>query len=142
MLFRRRADKAGVLGRVPLFQNLSKRDLARVSRIADEARCEPGKVLMREGASGREFMLIVEGSVRIMRRGMLIAHRGPGEFLGELALLDGEPRTATVITDEACTLLVIHRSQFWELLDTVPSVQRKLLVGLAGRLREAQSAPD
>jgi CRP/FNR family cyclic AMP-dependent transcriptional regulator len=97
---------------------------------------------MREGTSGREFVLIVEGSVRVMQRGLLIAHRGPGEFLGELALLDGEPRTATVIADEPCTLLVIHRNQFWQLLETVPGVQRKLLVGLAGRLREAQTTLD
>jgi len=142
MPFRRNADKADVLGKVPLFQNLSKRDLARVSQIADEAHCEPGKVLMREGATGRELILIVEGSVRVMQRGMLIAHRGPGEFLGELALLDGEPRTATVIADEPCRLLVIHRSQFWQLLESVPSVQRKLLIGLATRLREAQTRPD
>jgi CRP/FNR family transcriptional regulator, cyclic AMP receptor protein len=140
--FRRQSEKADVLRKVPLFQNLSKRDLERVSRIADEVESKPGEVLMRQGDPGREFILIVDGGVRIERNGEVIARRGAGEFLGELALLDKEPRTATVVTDAPSTLLVIHYGRFWPLLETVPGVQRKLLIGLADRLRELQDRLD
>ncbi|GAC1522200.1 MAG: hypothetical protein NVS2B16_29990 [Chloroflexota bacterium] len=127
-----------MLKKVPLFSNLSKRDLEQVSKIADEVDSKPGEVLMRQGDRGREFMLIVDGSVRIERNGKVIARRGSGEFLGELALLDGKTRTATVVTDEPTTFLVVHWARFSTLLETVPGVQRKLLTGLAGRLRELQ----
>jgi len=133
----RNADKASMLGTIPLFQSLSKRDIAHVCRIADDLDCQPGKVLMREGTTGRELILIVEGSVRIERGGKTIAHRGAGDFLGELALLDGRPRTATVVAEAPCQLLVIHGRQFWPLLEAAPSVQRKMLIGLVGRLRDA-----
>lgn len=142
MLFHRQSDKAEVLKKVPLFENLNKRDLDRVAKIADEVDSKPGEVLMRQGDRGREFMLVVDGKVRIERDGHVIAHRGPGEFLGEMALLDGKPRTATVVTEEPSTLLVIHWGQFWPLLESVPAVQRKMLIGLSGRMREMQAALD
>ena len=138
MWFRRRSDKVEVLRKVPLFQSLSKRDLDQVARIAEEVQSPPGEVLMRQGEPGRTFILVVDGSVRIERNGEVIAHRGTGEFLGELALLDGKGRSASVITEEPATLLVIHWGRFWPLLESVPGVQRKLLIGLAGRLREIE----
>ena len=138
MWFRRRSDKVEVLRKVPLFQSLSKRDLDQVARIAEEVQSPPGEVLMRQGEPGRTFILVVDGSVRIERNGEVIAHRGAGEFLGELALLDGKGRSASVITEEPATLLVIHWGRFWPLLESVPGVQRKLLIGLAGRLREIE----
>jgi len=134
--FQRRSDKVEVLRKVPLFQNLSKRDMDQVAKIADEVQSQPGEVLMRQNEPGREFILVVDGGVRVERNGEVVAHRGPGEFLGELALLDGKGRTASVITEKPTTLLVIHWGRFWPLLETVPGVQRKLLVGLAGRMRE------
>ena len=97
---------------------------------------------MRQGEIGRELVLIVDGSVRIERNGKVIARRGADEFLGELALLDKKPRTATVVTDTSSTLLVIHSSRFWPLLETVPGVQLKLLIGLAARMRELQDTLD
>jgi CRP-like cAMP-binding protein len=140
MLFRRRQDKADVLCKVPLFQNLSKRDLDHVARIADEVDVKAGEVLMRQGDPGREFILVASGKARIERNGKVVAHVGPGDFLGEMALLDGKPRSATVVTEEPGTLLVIHWGRFWPLLETVPSLQRKMLVGLSGRIRELQDS--
>jgi CRP-like cAMP-binding protein len=142
MRFRRRSEKAEVLRKVPLFENLSKRDLEQVSRIADEVESKPDEVLMRQGEIGREFVLIVDGGVRIERNGKVIAHRGAGDFLGELSLLDKKPRTATVVTDTPSTLLVIQWSHFWPLLEAVPGIQRKLLLGLAARMRELQDTLD
>lgn len=142
MRFRRRADKAEVLSKVPLFQNLSKRDLEQVSKIADEVESKPGEVLMRQGEIGREFVLILDGGVRVERNGKVVARRGGGDFLGELALLDKQPRSATVVTEEPSTLLVIQWGRFWPLLETVPGVQRKLLIGLASRMRQLQDTFD
>lgn len=138
MVMRRRSQKVDVLQTVPLFQTLSKRDLDHIATIADEVDSAPGEVLMRQGEPGREFMLIVSGSVRVERNGKVIARRGAGEFLGEMALLDGQGRTASVITEEPSRLLVIHWARFWPLIETMPEIQRKILVGLAGRMRELQ----
>ena len=138
MVFRRRSQKIDVLQTVPLFRTLSKHDLDHIATIADEVESSPGEVLMRQGEAGREFMLIVSGCVRVERNGEVIARRGAGEFLGEMALLDGQGRTATVITEEPSHLLVIHWSRFWPLMESVPELQRKILVGLAGRMRELQ----
>ncbi len=135
MLFRRRSEKADVLKKVPLFQNLSKRDLDTIARIADEVESKPGEVLIRQGEPGREFILIADGKVRIERNGKVLAHLGPGEFIGEMALLDGQPRSASAITEEPSSILVIHWGRFWPLLETIPGVQRKMLVSMSGRLR-------
>lgn len=78
--------------------------------------------------------------MKVERDGSVIAYRGAGEYLGELALLDGKPRTATVITDEPSTLLLIEWQRFWPLLESQPSVKTKLLIGLTRRLRELQES--
>lgn len=142
MLFRRRSDKVDMLQTVPLFRNLSKHDLDQVARIADEVDSQPGEVLLRQGDRGREFILVAQGKVRIERNGQVIAHRGAGEFIGEMALLDGKPRSATVITEEPSTLLVVHWAQFGPLLDANPNIPKKLLVGLSERLREREEMLD
>ena len=140
MLFQRRSQKAEVLKTVPLFQNLSKKDLDGIARIADEVESNPGEVLMRQGEPGREFILIAGGKVRVEQDGKIIAHLGPGEFLGEMALLDGLPRSATAVTEEPSSLLVIHWGRFWPLLETTPGVQRKMLISLSARLRERENS--
>jgi CRP-like cAMP-binding protein len=142
MLFQRRSQKVEALRTVPLFRGFSQRDLDRIARIADEVESEPGEVLLRQGEPAREFFLIVEGSVRIERNGTVVAHVGAGEALGEIALLDGKRRTATAITDAPSTLLVVHWSQFWPLIESVPGLERKLLVGLAERFRELRESFD
>jgi CRP/FNR family transcriptional regulator, cyclic AMP receptor protein len=140
MLFQRHSDKADALNNVPLFGDLSKRDLERVARIADEIDSMPGEVLIRQGELAREFFLIARGGVKIERDGKVIAHRGEGEVLGELALIDGKPRTATVITEKPSTLLLIEWQRFWPLLESQPTVKTKLLVGVTRRLREVQDS--
>lgn len=92
-----------------------------------------------EGAPGEEGFLLLEGRVEVRREGDKLADRGRGTFIGEMSLIDGEPRSATVIASEECRLLVMHRRDFMSLLDRVPGVERKLLVELARRLREADS---
>src|SRR5947209_13498715 len=131
MAFRRTTDsKADVLRKVPLFANLSKRDLAHIGQITEEVDSKPGDVLIRQGELGRELIVLVDGSVRVEQNGREIRRLGDGETLGEMALLDGRPRSATVITETPSTLLIVHKQSFDDLLDTVPGLCRQLLLAL------------
>jgi len=137
MLLRRRSDKVDVLKKVPLFGELSRRHLDHIAREADEVKEEKDAVLTRQGGLGREFLLILEGSARVERDGTVIARLGPGDFFGEMSLIDGMPRSASVIAESPSVLLVIEARSFQKLLDTVPGLQRKLLATLSARLRAA-----
>jgi CRP/FNR family cyclic AMP-dependent transcriptional regulator len=140
MMLRRRSDKIELLKGVPLFEDLSKRHLDYIAKHADEVASWPGEVVVRQGERGREFVLIVEGKARVEQDGTVISHLGTGDFFGEMALLDGEPRSATVITEEPSVLLVVHSRSFTSLLDTVPGLSRKLLITLCRRLRAREES--
>ncbi len=140
MLLRRRSEKIDLLKEVPLFSGLSRRQLELVARHADQVRCDAGKVLTRQGGLGLEFLLIVDGSARVERDGREIAHLGPGDLFGELSLIDGKPRSATVIAEAPIVLLVIHTRSFGDLLDAIPGLQKKILLALCERLRTADVA--
>ena len=86
------------LASTPLFQGLSKRELELVATISTRMEFEPGKVLAREGARGDEFILLLDGTVEIRHDDHVVATRGPDDYIGEIALLTGRPRTATVVT--------------------------------------------
>lgn len=139
MLLKRRSDKADVLKKVPLFSGLSRRDLDHVARQADEVKEKAGTVLTKQGGLGQEFLLILEGGARVERDGKVIARLGPGDVFGEMSLIDGLPRSATVIAESPTVLLVIQSRSFRSLLDTVPGLQRKLLITLCARLRAADA---
>lgn len=139
MLLTRRSEKVRLLKRVPLFAGLSSRHLNEIARHTDEVQVPAGKVLARQGALGREFMVIVSGRARVERNGRLIARLRAGSFFGEMALLDGKPRTATVIAETPMVLLCTHSRSFSHLLDATPGLQRKLLITLCERLRDADA---
>jgi CRP/FNR family transcriptional regulator, cyclic AMP receptor protein len=143
MAFRRqgRDAKIRLLSGVALFSPCAKHELRRVAALVDQVEVPEGKVLMREGASGRECFVVVQGSATVKRRGRKIATVGPGSFFGELALLDQGPRVATVTADTDMQLLVLSARDFSSLLDAVPSVSRRILRGVAERLRAAESTP-
>jgi len=140
MLLRRRSEKVDVLKKVPVLSGLSRRDLDLIARVADEVKVEKGRVLTRQGGLGMEFLLILEGSARVERDGKVIARLGPGDFLGEMSLIDGKPRSATVIADSPSALLAVQARSFRTLLDTVPGLQRKVLIALCERLRAADAS--
>jgi len=139
MLLRRRSDKVDVLKKVPLFSGLSQRYLNLIAREADEVKEEAGTVLTKQGGLGLEFLLILEGGARVERDGTVIARLGPGDFFGEMSLIDGLPRSAAVIAESPSVLLVIQTRSFRSLLNAVPGLQRKLLVTLCARLRAADA---
>lgn len=138
-MFLRRSDRLDALAKVPLFSGLSRRHLGMIARHADEVKLDAGKVLARQGEHGLEFLLLVDGSARVERNGKLITRLGAGNFFGEMSLIDGKPRTATVIAETPAVLLVVHRRVFGHLLDTVPGLQKKVLLTLCERLREADA---
>jgi len=135
---RRRADVSQKLSEVGIFAACSKRDLQRISRLGTEARFPAGRVLMEEGAVGREFLVLFDGRAAVRRSGRKIATLGAGDFVGEIALLDGGPRTATVVTETDVVAEVFDRSEFRSLLLGTPELALRVLAGTAARLRELQ----
>jgi CRP/FNR family transcriptional regulator, cyclic AMP receptor protein len=130
------------LASVPLFSACSKKELALVAKRAEDVSVEPGKVLVREGAAGDQFFVIVEGTAEVSRHGQNVAELGPGAFFGDLALLDRAPRNATVTAVTPMELVILGQREFAGIIDEVPGFAHKLLAGLAHRLRQydAQSA--
>lgn len=126
--------KAQALGRTPLFEGLSKRELVELAKATEDLEVPAGKVLCREGAAGHEFFVIVEGEVEVTQKGRRIGVRGPGEIIGEIALIENVPRTATVTAKTPVRFFVLTRQSFWGLMDRHPQVQRKILTTLARRL--------
>lgn len=127
------------LAAVPMFSACSKKDLQLVAKTADEITVEPGADLTVEGGSGREFFVIMEGKAKVTRGGKQVAVLGPGDFFGELALLDKAPRNATVTAQTPLDVLVLEQRSFTGLLAEVPTIARKLMIGMARRLNELDS---
>ncbi len=126
--------KIELLRAVPLFGRCSGADLGRVARLADEVQVRDGRTLTVEGKPGREFVVILEGSAEVRRRGRRVNVLGPGDFLGEIALVSDRPRTATVTTTSPTRLLVLTGRDFRTLLREVPAIQAKVLAAVAARL--------
>ena len=129
-----RDTKIGLIKRVPLFAHCSKRELALIARIADEIDLPTGKELTREGKPGREFLVLLEGTADVSKRGAHVAALGPGDFLGEIALLIDVPRTATVTTTTPVRALVVAAHHFRQVLARSPETRVKLVEALAERL--------
>ncbi len=128
-----------LLRSVWLFERCSNRELDALQRIATPVDVGAGRVLTTEGDLGREFFVIVRGKVEATRGSVVIATLGAGSFFGEMALLDREPRTATITTLEPTTVLVITAGAFNSLVQSMPSVDRKMLIVLAERLRDVET---
>lgn len=127
------------LGSVPLFSGLSKRDLRKVAEAAEEVTVEEGETLVDQGRPGDELFVVLQGKAVVRRNNRKVSDLGPGEYFGELALLDRLPRAASVISTTAMTLLVLERSRFASVLEEVPGMASTLLASMAGRLREAHA---
>lgn len=135
-----RSYKMDLLRNVPLFRSLNQRQLNAVVKYTDAHRARQGAVLTRKGQHGLEAFVIVDGKARVEVGGKKIAELGPGDFIGELSLIDGKPRTATVVAQTPMTLMVVRRRDFKFLRDSVPGLQEKLLLTLCERLRQADQA--
>jgi CRP-like cAMP-binding protein len=134
-------DNAKALSKVPFFEALGQEYVSAVARHSKQVHAQPGTVIIEQNAPGAEFVLIMSGSVRVEKDGKPISKPAAGDFFGELALLDGESRSASVIADEECTLTVVQKDVFDALLRDVPGLERKLLLVLASRLRSRGDRP-
>lgn len=131
----RRDAKVELLERVPLFARLSKAELRKIAAVADEYNVRQGRTLTREGERvPRDFVVIVDGFARVERKGRLVTRLGPGDFFGEIALITGGPRTATVVAESPIHTLVLRERDFRRLLKTTPAVTLKVLQTLGRRL--------
>ena len=126
--------KVSALGRAPLFEGLSKKDLKELARLTEDLEVPAGSVLCKEGSLGYEFFVIVDGEVDVSQNGKRIGTRGPGDFIGEIALIENVRRTATVTAKTPLRFFVLTRQSFWGLIDHHPQVERKILTTLARRL--------
>ena len=128
--------KLETLKAVPLFSSMRRKDLEAVGRLADTVEIPAGKALMRQGDNGDEMYVIASGSVRVERNGTEIATLGPGQAVGEMALLSEGPRLATVTTLEPTTAFVVGHREFHTLLDDSSELRRCILDNLARRIRD------
>ena len=134
--FKRKSDKLAHIKSIPLFSKLSQKELAEVARHCDEIQVPARQVLANEGTPGDECFIIVSGEVTIRRNSRRLGVKRAGEIVGEMALLDEQPRSATLITSQDSDLLLFSRRDFRLLINELPSVSRKLLETLSERLRE------
>ena len=135
-----RDEKIRLLERVPIFEGCSTRQLRAVADISKVVEVPERTVLTRQGEAGDEFFIIIDGTA-LVTLSMHKRHRlRPGEFFGEMSLLDGEPRSATVKAETDLRVLVISRVNFWQLLREVPELTQKMLVNLSRRIRDLESA--
>jgi CRP/FNR family transcriptional regulator, cyclic AMP receptor protein len=131
--------RVGLLGAVWLFEQCSRRELDLLERATTLVDVPAGRTLAQQGAIGREFVVLVEGTAAVTRDGTQLAVLGPGAFFGEMSLLEGKPRAATVTTLEPTKLLVLTSTEFNSVVSTMPSVDHKMLSVLAGRLRDVEA---
>ena len=126
------------LASIELFSELSSKELKDIVKLMTPVNVKAGRDLTVEGEPGREFMIIVEGTATVRRKGRVIATLGAGDFFGEMAVVAGVPRTATVTAETDMVLEALNRREFSTLLDESPKLAKKILVGAVKRLHELE----
>jgi CRP-like cAMP-binding protein len=127
------------LAQVPLFRGMTNKELRDIAKATVELTIDQGKEFVTQGDVGREAFVIIEGTADVVRNGQTIANLGPGDCVGELALLDHGPRTASVVAATPLTVLVLGPREFLGVLDEVTTLSHKILAALASRVRELDS---
>jgi CRP/FNR family cyclic AMP-dependent transcriptional regulator len=134
-----RDEKLDHLRRVPLFAKMGTSELERVGQLADEVEVGLDSILAEQGAIGHEFFIVLEGRVMVLDGRTPVATLGPGEFFGEIALIESVPRTATVRAEGIVRLLVINHREFHALMDEFPTVRAAVMDAVAERLRRTEA---
>jgi len=129
-----RNPKVDQLRKIPLFDHCSKRELAGLAALVDELELSEGQTLAREGERGKEFLVLADGIADVASGGDVVNRLGPGDFFGEISLVTGEPRTATVTTRSPSRLLVFSAPAFRSLLHHAPGIRSRVLAAAALRL--------
>ena len=127
------------LAAVPLLEGLSKRQLRRISSLMTRIDRPAGQVLTTEGQPGLEFFIVLEGELEVRQGDRVIATRGPGEYVGEIALVDRRPRTATVVATTPVSVEVLNRREFMSLLAQAPDLSEHIMGTMAKRLADLET---
>ncbi len=125
---------------IPIFSACNTRELREVTRLGTQVRISAGTTIAKEGSSGRELLVVLSGTATCRAKGKRLARFGPGDFFGEMSLLDHGPRSATVVADSDMELLVLDSREFRRLVEASPTIAWKILATMAGRLRLADEA--
>jgi len=133
-------SKVDLIASVPLFEGLSRAELAEVAKLMDEVDVPAGHVLMTQGDIGRQMFVVARGRVAVERNGQKINELGPGGAAGEMALISEGPRNATVTTMEPSLLLVADHRGFHSLMDVSPTIRLRIFEGLANKIRSLDPA--
>lgn len=134
---KRKDSKLEHLSKVPMFSALSQTELRTVGRLSDIVHYPKGEVICEEGTDGREFFLVMDGEAAVKKGKKTVAKMRPGSYFGELSVLDGGPRSATVVASTDMDLLVLEQRQFSGLIRELPAIAAKLLTAMAARVRDA-----
>lgn len=130
-----------VLAAIPLFQGLSKRELRRVLAESQEERFREGREIVTQGSSGGRFFVITSGRATVSKRGRKIASLRPGDYFGEISILDKGPRSATVKAETEMWVRSISSWNFLSLLEEEWPMTRKILLALCQRIRDLETSP-
>lgn len=131
-------DISTTLAGLPAFSGLSKADLRKIERLMTPINIKSGKTLMKQGAVGAEAFVIVEGKASVRKGSRVVATVGPGDVIGEMAILSRHPRSATVTAETDMLVEVLSRREFSSLLDEVPSLSKKIMLSVIDRLNELE----
>jgi CRP/FNR family transcriptional regulator, cyclic AMP receptor protein len=126
---------------VPLFSGMTDRALDAISELVSQRTFETDEDLVREGEPGDSFLVIRAGWAIVLKNESQLSQLGPGDFLGEISLIDGGPRTATVRATTPIDALVISRNDFATLMDRHPAIRLELLMALTARIRRSEASP-
>jgi CRP/FNR family transcriptional regulator, cyclic AMP receptor protein len=124
------------LSRVPMFSQCTEQQLEQLAASTEERDAAAGEIVVREGDAGQEFFVIADGAVQVTRGGRDVVALGPGDYFGELALLDPAPRDATVTATAPTNLVTLSREAFEAAVDKLPALRRAVLHGMARRIHE------
>ena len=127
--------KVDRLAHVPLFEGLSKRALEFLASRIDEVQLKPGQTVIKEGQPTESFFIVTSGNVQVTRRNKPIARLGPGEFFGEIGMLDRGPASATVVADGPVEAMVLSHAQFGDAIKGNDSLAMQVIAAMAARLR-------
>jgi CRP-like cAMP-binding protein len=133
----RQSDLIAHLGEVPLFSHCSKRDLQTIARNTELMEFPPGARVVSQGEAGNAFYVLLDGNAVVDRNGRRVGDLHPGDYFGELAILDPAPRNADVVAQTPVTVARLLVKPFRQMLRDVPAMNERLLAGLARRLRDA-----
>jgi len=133
-LFRKPAERAEMLTEVPFFDGFGSDEILRVVELSDEVLIPAGSVVVDQGDPGTDCYVILDGTASVYVRGDHVASSGPGSMVGEMALVDHRPRTATVVADTDLDLLRFNSEAFRKLLEEMPKASERIMTALQARL--------